>query len=82
MCVCVCVRARLCVHVKYPLFVSAFNETRTPRQIFEKESNITFNENPFSGISVAPCGRTARKETDMMKPIFLVTFRNFANARY
>jgi hypothetical protein len=29
-----------------------------PRQIFEKDSPIKFNENPSSGNPAAPCGRT------------------------
>jgi len=28
-----------------------------PRQIFEKYSNMKFNENPYSGSRVVPCGR-------------------------
>jgi hypothetical protein len=31
------------------------------RQIFEKYSNIKFNENPSSGSRVVPCGRTDMK---------------------
>jgi len=42
------------VHVKYPLFLSDFNET----WIFEKYSNIKFHENPFRGSRVSICGRT------------------------
>jgi hypothetical protein len=43
------------------------------RQIFEKVSNIKFNQNPFSGSRVVPCG-----QMDMTK--LIVAFRNFANA--
>jgi len=43
------------------------------RQIFEKDSNIKFHENPSSGSRVVPCG-----QTDIMK--LTVAFRNFANA--
>jgi hypothetical protein len=43
------------------------------RQIFEKVSNIKFNQNPSSGSRVVPCG-----ETDMTK--LIVAFRNAANA--
>ena len=42
------------------------------RQIFEKSSNIKFNENPFSGSRVVQCGRTDMK--------LIVDNRNFANA--
>jgi hypothetical protein len=43
------------------------------RQIFEKSSNIKFNENPFSESRVVPCG-----QTDMTK--LTVAFRNFPNS--
>jgi len=44
------------LHVKYPLFLSDFNESRIFRQIFVKYSNIKFHENP-SSVSRVPCGR-------------------------
>jgi len=37
------------LHVKYPSFLSHFNETRIPQQIFEKYFNIKFHENPSNG---------------------------------
>jgi hypothetical protein len=43
------------------------------RQVFEKQTNIKFYENPSSGRRVVPCGRT-----DMTK--IIAAFRNFANA--
>ena len=43
------------------------------QQIFEKQTNITFNENPSIGSRIVSCGRT-----DMTK--LIVTFRNFAKA--
>jgi hypothetical protein len=46
-----------------------------PRQIFEKYSNIKFQENSFSGSRLFSCG-----QTDMAK--LIVAFRNFANAAY
>ena len=47
------------LHVKYPLFLSYFNEAEVSRQIFEKYSNIKSNGNPASGSQVVPCeGRT------------------------
>jgi len=46
-------------------------------QMFEKYSNIIFQENPSSGNRVVPCGRTDG-QIDMMKPID--AFCNFANA--
>jgi hypothetical protein len=42
-------------------------------QIFEKASNVKFNQYLFSGSRVVPCERT-----DMTK--LIVDFRNFANA--
>ena len=46
------------IHVKYPLFLSDFNETR---QCIEKHSNIKFHENTSSGSRVIPCGQTDRR---------------------
>jgi len=42
------------------------------RRIFEKYSDITFHENPSSGIQVVPCGPWDR-HTDMYK--LIVAFR-------
>jgi len=42
-------------------------------QIFEKSSNVTFQENPCSGIQVVTCG-----QTDMTN--VTVAFRNFAKS--
>jgi len=47
-----------------------------PRKLFEKFSNIEFDENSCSKSKVVPCGKSAR-QTDMTKPI--VAFRNVAN---
>jgi hypothetical protein len=44
--------------------------------VFEKYSNIKFNENPSSGSRVVPCGRTD-EEINMMK--LIVAFHNFVN---
>jgi hypothetical protein len=44
------------LHLKYPLFLSDFNETLISRQIFEKYSH--FDENPSSGSGVVSCGLT------------------------
>jgi hypothetical protein len=46
------------------------------RQVFEKSSNIKFNENSSSGNRVVPCGLTDR-QTYMTK--LIVAFRNFEN---
>ena len=43
------------------------------KQIFEKVSNVKFNQYPFNGSRVVPCQRT-----DMTK--LIVDFRNFENA--
>ena len=62
------------LRVKYPLFLSDFNETLNfPRQILEKYSSIKFRENPSSGSRVHADGRT-----DMTN--LIVAFRNFSNA--
>jgi hypothetical protein len=44
------------------------------RQIFEKNPNIRFNENPFSGSWADSCGRTDRHDEDNSR------FSQFANA--
>jgi hypothetical protein len=48
------------LHVKYPLFLSDFNELEFYRQIFEKKksSNVKFHQNPSIGRLVVPCGQT------------------------
>jgi hypothetical protein len=62
------------LHVKYPLFLSDFNETLVFFDRFsKKKSNVKFHENSSSESRVVPCGRT-----DMMK--LIVAFRNFGNA--
>jgi len=65
------------LYVKYPLFVSDFNETWIFfRQIYEKYPNIKFHENPSSWSRVVPC-RRADWQMDMTK--LIVAFRNFSN---
>jgi hypothetical protein len=68
-------KMHISLHVKYPLFLSGFNETWIFRPDFWKiYSNIKFHENPSSRSRDVPCGRT---EDTMM---LIVAFRNFANA--
>ena len=44
--------------VKYPLFLSDFNESSIFSTNFQKKnSKNKFYENPTSGIRVVPCGR-------------------------
>ena len=62
----------IALHVKYPLFLSDFNETWIFSS-FEKSSNINFQENTSSGSRVVPCGRTHMTKLK-------VAFRYFANA--
>ena len=47
-------------HVKYPLFLSDFNELELFRQILEKYSNIKFHENSSNESRVAACGWSGR----------------------
>jgi hypothetical protein len=61
------------LQVKYPLFLSGFNEIESSLQIFEKCASTKFHGNPSSGSRVVPCGR---KDTTKLT----VAFRNFANA--
>jgi hypothetical protein len=46
-------------------------------QIFEKNSNIKFNQNASSGSQGVPCGRTDER-TNMTK--IILAFGKFANA--
>ena len=62
-----------CLHIKYPLFLSDFNENRIFLTDFQKISNIKFNQNPSSGSRVVACGQ-------MDVTNLIVAFRNFANA--
>jgi len=64
-------------HVKYQFFLSDLNENSNFLEFFEKQSNIKFRENPFSGSRVVPCGQTDGP-TDMTK--LIAAFRNSANA--
>jgi len=52
-------------------------KTEFSQQIFDKHLNIKFQENPFSGSPVVPCGLTDR-QTEMTK--LIIAFRNFADA--
>jgi hypothetical protein len=64
------------LRVKYPLFLSDFNENLIFSTNFRK-IRIPFHENPSSRSRVVPCWWTDGK-TDMTK--LLAAFRNFANA--
>ena len=50
------------LHVKYPLFLSDFKETRIFTTFFEKFSYSKFHENPSSGSRVVPRGHTDRHD--------------------
>jgi hypothetical protein len=68
---------KICLLVKYSLFLSDFKELRSFRNIYEKCSYIKLHENLSNGRRVVPCGQT-EGQTGMMKLIF--PFRSFANA--
>ena len=65
--------------VKYPLFLSDFNDTRIFSADFRKYSNIKFHEHSAVCSRDVPCGQKDGR-TDMTK--LIVAFRNFANAPY
>jgi hypothetical protein len=65
------------IHVKYPLFLSDFNETCIFLTVFAKYSNTKFHENLLNRRIVVACGQTYGR-TDIA--ILTVAFRNFANA--
>jgi len=48
------------LYVMYPLFLSILIKLEFSRHIFEKYSNVKFNENPSNGSRVVSCGRTDR----------------------
>ena len=69
------------LHVKYPLFLSDFNETELSRQIFDRYSNIRFYEILSSGSRAVSCGQTdgwMDRQAHMTK--LTDDFRNFVNA--
>ena len=77
--------AHICLHLKYPLVLSDFDEILILNRFFEKYSHINFRDNPFSWSQVVPCGRTDERidwqtgrQTDMTK--LLVAFWNFTKA--
>ena len=63
------------LHVKYPLFMSDFNETWIFFDKFSKSTNTSFHENLSGRSRVVPCRRTDRW-TGMTK--LVVAFCNFA----
>jgi hypothetical protein len=69
------IKLYICLHVKYPLFLSDFNETSIFSKDFEKYSNIKFHENPCSGSRAVPRDRTDGRlegQTDMKRLISLL----------
>ena len=65
------------LHVKYRYYCQILMEHEFSLQIFEKNSNIKFHENPSNRSGVAPCGQKER-QTCMTK--LTAAFRNFAKA--
>ena len=61
------------LHVKHRYSCPILMKLASSPQIFEKFSNIKFNENPSSGSRVVPCGRTDMTE-------LTVDVRNFVIA--
>jgi hypothetical protein len=72
--------SKMCIglHVKYPLFLSDFNET----WILEKHSNIKFRDNPSGGSRVVPWGRTDRHEANSRFSQILRTCLKIKDKRY
>jgi hypothetical protein len=69
------------LHVKYPLFLSDFNETWILSTCYKKILKHHFFLNSAGGKRGVPCGRTdgnIKKRTDMTK--LTVAFHNFVNA--
>jgi hypothetical protein len=79
------------LHVKYPSFLSVFNETSMFSTDFQKNINIKFHENPFSGRQFFHANRQTDPQKDRQRDSrqrgggidvtkLRVTFRNFENA--
>jgi hypothetical protein len=49
------------IRVTYPVFLSDIKKIEFSQQIFEKYTNIKFNETPSSGSRGVPCGRLERR---------------------
>ena len=64
------------LHVKCPLFLPDFNKILIFSTDFRNLIKFRFQENPFSGSRVVPCGQTD-VQTDMTK--LIVHFSYFAN---
>ena len=62
------------LHVKYPLFLSDFNESGIFSMYFRKINNIKFYKIPSSGSRVFLCRKTDRHYK------VIVAFRNFMAA--
>ena len=65
------------LQVRYTLYSSDYNAIEFCRRSFEKYFNIKFNENPFSGSRVVPCGPLGGR-TDRYDEVKFA-LRNFAN---
>jgi len=67
----------ICLHVKYPLFLSDIKKAWIFLTDFSKNTQLYFTKIRPAGAELFPCGQTDR-QTDTTK--VTVTFRNFANA--
>jgi hypothetical protein len=75
------IKIYIVLRVKYPLFLSDFNETWIFWTDFREILKFQIFKNTCSGSRVVPCGQTERQtdgRTEMTK--LIVAFRNFANA--
>ena len=68
------------INIIYPYSCMILMKLESPRQIFEKYSNINFNENPSSGSRAVPGGNTDQRIGQTGTTKLIVAFRNFANA--
>jgi hypothetical protein len=71
------------VHVRYPLFLSDFNESWIFSTDFQKYSNIKCNENTSNGTWVFPCGwkdewtwRSRQSLSEIFRMHLKLLFRN------
>jgi hypothetical protein len=67
------------LRVKYPLFLSDFNETWIFSTDFRKSWNIIFYENPSGGSRVFPCGRKDGEAWRSWQSLFAILLKAAKN---
>ena len=74
------IQTRLGLHIKFPKFLSAFNQIWISRQIYAKVSSIKFHKNPSGGCCVDTC-RQPDGQSDRHADANRCFFATYANAQ-